>query len=315
MTDDLQAPQDNIPYVCNQDYPRLKDVFGSDEFVGGIEDIVNSMNNQMLYYAMGAKPPKTFLFYGPPGTGKTFTANAIGNELGALNNPKKVLWLPYNIGTHGTAYINMGSVNLQGVFDSGYDALTDPKFDVHSVIYFFDECDALMENRGNMHQSKEDKKLLETLMKNLQEINSRCTNEYIFLTTNFKESLDPASIRSGRIDRQIEFPLPDHRTRVSLFDAYIEKTNRLAQYKVIRNYNPENLASLSEGFNFADVEQVVVGALDAKIRKELRSKPKGIIPAYWVGEKGLISEIETIKQYKGVNQKKGQIGFMVDNNG
>ena len=298
-------------YFCRDNTPQLKDIYGDNKFKENIEDIILGIDNQQLYYSMGAKPPKTFLFYGPPGTGKTFCANAIGNTLGQMVKPQDVLWVPYNIGTSGTAYINMGSVKLQKIFDTGRNALRSPEHDISKVIYFIDECDALMENRGNMHQSKEDKKVLETLMKNLQDINSNGDEEYVFLTTNFKEALDPAAIRSGRVDKQIEFKLPDYSTRVALFDAYIKKTNDIAQYKVIRNYKADNLAEVTDKFSFADIEQVVTNSLDVKIKKELRTKPKGIIPAYWIGESQLIDSINNIKSYTKIKDKR-KIGFMRD---
>jgi len=297
-------------YYCRDNFPLIQDVYGDKEFKNGIEDIILGIQNHRLYYALGAKPPKTFLFYGPPGTGKTFSANAIGNTVGQIIKPKEILWVPYNIGTHGTAYINMGSVKLQKVFDTGRKILRTPEYGVEKVIYWFDEADALLENRSNNHQSKEDKKLLETFMKNLQEINSNCDDEYVFMATNFKEALDPAAIRSGRVDKQLEFKMPTYNTRVVLFDAYINKTNTVAHYKVIRNYNAENLAEKADGFSFADIEQVISNSLDTKIKKELRTKPNGIIPAYWIGEKQLMSEIDIIKEYRKIDSKKSLIGFM-----
>ncbi len=43
----------------------------------------------------------------------------------------------------------------------------------------------------------------------------------VILATNRIESLDPALLRPGRIDRKIEFPLPDIKTKRRIFQVII----------------------------------------------------------------------------------------------
>lgn len=293
--------------ISTSKYPSLEDVYGNDEFKEGLEDIVLSMTNPLVYRIMGAKLPRSYLFYGPPGTGKSFSAQAISNELSKRVKPKEVVLLPYDIGKYGTAYINMGSRNLQMFFDSGLDILTNPQLPVHSVIYYFDECDALMSPRGGSNSHKEDDKLLETLMKNLQYIDERGDNEYVILATNFPDGLDKASIRSGRINHKLEFKLPDYEGRQKLFYGYISKVNKLASYKVIRNFNLGNLAEASEEFSCADIEAVIDKAMHYKIKTELRTKEPGVVKAYWIGEDYLLAAINKVRDEKIQGTKT--IGF------
>lgn len=267
------------------------------------------MQNPMLYSCVGAKFPRSYLFTGAPGTGKTYSANIINNELGKIKKPKHVFMMPYNIGTYGTAYINQGSVIMQQYFDYGKELLMNPELNVDSVIYFFDEVDALMGKRGNSHGSKEDDKVLETLMKNLQAIDDRQMNEYFIAATNFPELLDEAATRSGRINHKIKFELPDYDCRKELFEGYINKINNAAGYKVLRNINVSSLAEMSNKFNCADIEACLDRALNKKIKAELRTKPKGIIPAYWIGQKWLEEEVRQMVSEKDI-KVKNPIGFM-----
>jgi 26S proteasome regulatory subunit T2 len=45
----------------------------------------------------------------------------------------------------------------------------------------------------------------------------------VILATNRIESLDPALLRPGRIDRKIEFPLPDSKTRRRIFQVQLQQ--------------------------------------------------------------------------------------------
>jgi len=286
----------------------LQDVYGGKEFKTKLEDIILPMQNNMVYACMGVDIPKSFLFYGPPGTGKTYTATAIGQSL-ANQTEKKVGFMKYDIGTMGTAYINMGSVNMQYFFDSG-KAILEQVPDIEHIIYFFDEIDSLLSHRGSINQSKEDNKLCETFMKNLQYINDRGENEIIIGATNFLDGLDTASIRSGRFNEKLEFKLPDEEHRTALISNYLEAQNKRVGYKVFRKYNVEELVSISNNFNCADVDLCIKNSLKEKIRQELRNKPKGIIPAWYVTQKGLKEEFEKLKLSKSPSKKR--IGFMVD---
>jgi len=298
-----------IVEYSNSSYPRFNDVFGTEDFKTQLEDIVLSMVNSSIYLRMGAKPPQSWLFTGPPGVGKTFTVKAIANELAVLTDPKQVVLMPYDIGRYGTAYINMGSVTLQKFFDSSIECLLEPN--VHSVILQFDECDTIMSKRGSSYSHKEDDKLLETLMKNLQTINSEGLPIYTFFMTNFKDALDPAAIRSGRIDREVEFKLPNYDARKQLFSGYINKFNNAAGYQVIRNVDLDELAEKSKGMNCADIEAILDLAIDNKIREEIRNKPEGVIPAYYITHKRVADALyELSKRKKPVEYKKQKIGFI-----
>lgn len=289
------------------EYPLLDDYFCDDDLKQKLDDIVRSMESPQMYHMVGQIQPKTYLFYGEPGTGKTFAVKAIRNEL-TKRAKSKIAQMDYNIGTMGTAYINMGSVKLQTFFNTGLKLLLENRMNISHIIYFFDECDAIMGKRGNSQSHKEDDKLLETLMKNLQAINDSPENEYAFLSTNIKEGLDSASIRSGRVDYQVKFNLPTLESRKRILQGYIDIANDNADYKFIRNYDAKSLAESMEGFNCADVEEIVKKSISQKIKEELRKDKYDMATNFYITEKYLKQNIDHIKELK--TTKQNNIGFI-----
>lgn len=298
--------------IMRNDDPTIDDIYAEKELKTTLENILNSICYKKIYDFLGVSPPKSFLLYGEPGTGKTHTvrclANTIANKADKDDNLKgnAVAFLEYDIGKYGTKYINEGSTTLQKYFDMGRDLLGARN--IHSVIYFFDECDSIMKERGTGHE--ENDKLLETLMKNLQAINNRDTAEYVFLATNFEKSLDEASIRSGRVDEKIRFTVPTVRARYMAITKQITKINE-NKYRPIYNYNIPELTRISEGFNYADIKLGIDGALQNKVQQIIReymTKDGNVSGGYKVCHKDLKEQFEKIRENKKLKDTR-RIGF------
>lgn len=294
-------------------FPLLKDVYGSPAFKEGLDNIVLSMENSMLFRFMGSRVPKSYLFEGPPGTGKTYAVRAIVNELSMRDN-KEIAYLPYEIGLYGTAYINEGAKNVQKFFDAAFESVTQPSNDISKCVIFIDEVETIIGARGGdgMRSHKEDNKVTNTFMLNLQRIDSEDLPVYVFMATNFPELLDKAATRTGRVHEKLYFDLPDQIGREKLFEGYIDSFNTRAQYKMFRNIDVSNLARETEGFSCSDIEAVLDMAVKDKIYKEMKVRPKGIIPAYWMSEQWVLNTIKSIKGNKEIKSEKKPIGFMRD---
>lgn len=248
ITEKYTAPQEDYTF------PMLSDVILPKENHRELEDIILSIAHPMIFEMMGVKQDKAYLFEGPPGTGKTYSMTAIRNEL--VMSGIETVMLPYDIGRFGTAYINMGAVNLQKFFDAGKVQANKGT----TMLYWFDEADMIMSKRGQSRWStKEDDKVLDCLMKNLQEINNHNTNEYCFFATNFSEGMDEAATRAGRIDRVITFSLPNYDARKHAIKHYIQQANRKAKYQVVdlSTIDYDGLANKTDGFNYADITTVI----------------------------------------------------------
>ena len=295
-------------------YPLRKHMSG----VGAtfIDDFIRDVESQQIYGAMGVEPDKTFLFYGKPGTSKTRTIRALNNEMNKealeelehkkeryelakkegkkANEPQLVhsmFTMPYDIGRYGTAYINIGSKRVQEFFDQCFTIATYGGL----VLAQFDEADALVTDRGSDSGHKEDKKILETIMKNLQ-VAHDLPNMYVVMMTNLKEACDGAVLRAGRIDKQIEFKPPVGQELYAFIHSCIEERNDLAGYSVVRNYNIDDLVDFATGLTQAEIDASVKNAVKTRAFEVARDRTKKVIPAAYVTGDRIIKEMQKYKK-------------------
>ena len=300
-----------------------------DDLVGTARDFANDLKvaieGEAIFGAMGVKADKSFLLYGPPATGKTMSVQALNNTLNAdffneIQESKKqvdeegnltvsmdkykLMVYPYDIGKYGTAYINRGSKIVQRFFDYiGIQARYGQK-----CLVFLDEADSLLINRtGGLQSHSEDRKILETIMKNLQAIHD-VPNMYAVLATNLVDGCDDAALRAGRIDRRYKFDVPSKEQREKAFELVINEVNHNAGYKVVRNYNLGQLAQKTDKFNYADIRAVIEGTVRDRAVELIKDKTKGIIPAAYVTQSRL--EKTLTEQKKNYHKKVKRVeGF------
>lgn len=164
-----------------------------------------------LYEQIGIDPPRGVLLYGPPGTGKTMLAKAVAH--------------------HTTAsFIRVvGSEFVQKYLGEGPRMVRDvfrlAKENAPSII-FVDEVDAIATARFDA-QTGADREVQRILMELLTQMDGfeQNTNVKVIMATNRADTLDPALLRPGRLDRKIEFPLPDRRQKRLVFQACTSKMN------------------------------------------------------------------------------------------
>merc|ERR1712241_1662467 len=163
----------------------------------------------MGYEDIGISPPKGVILYGPPGTGKTLLAKAVANH------------------TKATFLRVVGSELIKKYLGEG-PKLVRELFKVASenapCIIFMDEIDAIGAKRYNSNSGgeREIQRTMLELLNQLDGFDDRGEVKVI-MATNRIESLDPAMIRPGRVDRKIEFPLPDEKTKRRIFQIHTSK--------------------------------------------------------------------------------------------
>jgi len=186
------------------------DVGGLTKQIQEVKEAVElPLTHPELYEDMGIKPPKGVIFYGPPGTGKTLLAKAVANE------------------TSATFLRVVGSELIQKYLGDG-PKLVRELFRVADEsapsIVFIDEIDAVGTKRYDSTSGgeREIQRTMLELLNQLDGFDSRGEVKVI-MATNRIDSLDPALIRPGRIDRKIEFPLPDMNTKRNIFKIHTSR--------------------------------------------------------------------------------------------
>merc|ERR1719382_1256136 len=185
--------------------------------IGGLETPIQEikesvelpMTHPEIYEEMGIKPPKGVILYGPPGTGKTLLAKAVANQ------------------TSATFLRVVGSELIQKYLGDG-PKLVRELFRVADEnapsIVFIDEIDAVGTKRydSNSGGEREIRRTMLELLNQLDGFDERGEVKVI-MATNKIETLDPALLRPGRLDRKIEFPLPDLKTKRKIFGIHTKK--------------------------------------------------------------------------------------------
>ncbi|NUQ00425.1 MAG: AAA family ATPase [Armatimonadetes bacterium] len=217
----------------------------------------DELTDDGLVAEIEAVVPKGLIFHGPPGTGKTFFAKAMATALDAtiivVSGPElKERW------------VGASEENLRRIFQQARKSAPS--------IIVFDELDSIASRRGMYYGSGVEHSMVNQL---LTEMDGFRGDELVFVvgTTNFVASLDPALLRPGRFELQIEIPYPDEDDRRAIIDIYrrkfkldlpdevreyaIERTEDFADYQSQLRYTGDHLFALCRALK----------------RKELREGP------------------------------------------
>mmetsp|Transcript_22292 Transcript_22292/g.26813 ORF Transcript_22292/g.26813 Transcript_22292/m.26813 type:complete len:427 (+) Transcript_22292:211-1491(+) len=213
-----------------------------------VEAIVLPMTHKDVFDAIGIRPPKGILLYGPPGTGKTLIARACAAQTNAtylkLAGPQLV-----------QMFIGDGAKLVRDAF-----ALAKEKA---PCIIFIDEVDAIGTKRFDSELSG-DREVQRTMLELLNQLDGFSSDDRIkvIAATNRADILDPALMRSGRLDRKIEFPHPTDEARARILQIHARKMN------VNPDVNYEELARSTEDFNGAQLKAVCVEAGMLALRRD-----------------------------------------------
>ncbi|TVY64118.1 26S proteasome regulatory subunit 6B-like protein [Fusarium oxysporum f. sp. cubense] len=163
-----------------------------------------------LYKQIGIDPPRGVLLYGPPGTGKTMLVKAVANSTTA--NFIRVVGSEFV-----QKYLGEGPRMVRDVFRMARE--NSP------AIIFIDEIDAIATKRFDA-QTGADREVQRILLELLNQMDGfdQTANVKVIMATNRADTLDPALLRPGRLDRKIEFPsLRDRRERRLIFSTIAGK--------------------------------------------------------------------------------------------
>ena len=246
--------------------------------VGGAKDAMEKLREVLelpllhpeRFVTLGIEPPKGILLYGPPGTGKTLTARAVANRTDAC--------FIRVIGSELVQkYVGEGARMVRELFTMARSK--------RACIVFFDEVDAIGGARSSSDDNGSDNEVQRTMLQIVTELDGFDArgNIKVLMATNRPDTLDPALLRPGRLDRKVEFGLPDLEGRGHILKIHSKRMN------CDRDIRFELIARLCPNTTGAELHSVCTEAGMFAIRARRKS----------VSEKDFLDSVnKVVKGYK-----------------
>ncbi len=207
--------------------------------IGGLVDIKRILQESVegallypdLYARTGAKAPRGVLLWGPPGTGKTLLAKAVASQARAnfisVKGPELM-----------SRWVGAAEQEVRELFSKARQA--------SPCVVFIDEIDTLAPVRGKFTgDSGISDRVVGQLLTELDGL-QECGTVLLIGATNRPEALDPALLRSGRLDIQLKVDLPDTSSRLSILQVHNAD-------RPLDGVDLSEFADCSEGWNGADL--------------------------------------------------------------
>ena len=216
---------------------KFTDVAGSEEAKQEVTEVVDFLRDPGKYQKLGGRIPKGILMVGPPGTGKTLLAKAIAGEA-------NVPFFSISGSDFVEMFVGVGASRVRDLFEQARK---------HSpCIIFIDEIDAVGRKRGAGSMGGHDERE-QTLNQMLVEMDGFEANSGIIIiaATNRVDILDPALLRPGRFDRQVQIGLPDMKGREQILAVHVRKV------PLGTDVNLSVLARSTPGYSGAELANLV----------------------------------------------------------
>ena len=247
------------------------DVGGAKEAMEKLREVLElPLLHPERFVTLGIDPPKGILLYGPPGTGKTLSARAVANRTDAC--------FIRVIGSELVQkYVGEGARMVRELFTMARSK--------RACIVFFDEVDAIGGARTGSDENGSDNEVQRTMLQIVTELDGFDArgNIKVLMATNRPDTLDPALLRPGRLDRKVEFGLPDLEGRGHILKIHSKRMN------CDRNIRFELIARLCPNTTGAELHSVCTEAGMFAIRARRKS----------VSEKDFLDSVnKVVKGYK-----------------
>ena len=223
------AVSEEVRHRCD-----FSSVAANEQALKSLKDLRDYLIDPARYARYGARMPKGVLLYGPPGTGKTLLARALAGEA-------RVPFFALSGSDFVEKYVGVGAGRVRELFRKARKA--------GKCVIFIDEIDALGKRRDESASDERD----QTLNALLSEMSGFYTGDgvVVIAATNRIDALDPALLRPGRFDRQIEVGLPGRAERLSILRLHSENKPLSGDVSL------EELAAQTVTFSGASLENLL----------------------------------------------------------
>jgi len=278
--DDFKAALCEVePSAMREVFVEIPDVGWED--VGGlnevkkrlIESVEWPLHHAELFTRAGVRPPKGILLTGPPGCGKTLLAKAVASQT-------QVNFISVKGPSLLSKYVGESERGVREVFRKAKQAAP--------CIVFFDEIDALVPTRGGGDDSHVTERVIGQFLAELDGV-EELNGVLILGATNRPDILDPALLRPGRFDLQLEIGLPDLAARKEILQIGLRDKPLTGEISI------DALAEQSEGLNGAEIRSICTRAAWAAIRDALEGRESHDgVPEVWITAEHLRQALEEL---------------------
>ncbi|MEB3231817.1 MAG: AAA family ATPase [Leptolyngbyaceae bacterium] len=261
------------PETPDEPAPSLADVGGLADTLNELRELVEiPLKRPDLLKKLGLEPPRGVLMVGPPGTGKTLTARALADSLGvsyiAIVGPEVM-----------GKYYGEAEGRLRAIFEKA--AKSAP------CLIFIDEIDSLAPDRSKV-EGEVEKRLVAQLL-SLMDGFAKTEGVIVLAATNRPNHLDPALRRPGRLDREVQFKVPDRDGRLEILTIL---TREMPLDPLV---NLEAIADLAVGFVGADLKALCQKAAYAALKRQLPNLNSPIPDVLTVTQEEFFHALKAIK--------------------